>query len=98
MSLSRRAKRGIAIFNKIQMTGKRALYHMSPKKMISLNAVPPADPKLVSAATEAMEILVDNREKRNAKLSEVPNEEINPVAPVPEVGTEQGISDQPEVG
>jgi uncharacterized protein YacL len=97
MSLSKAAKRGISIFNHIREKTKSSRFH---RKMmtIDLNAVPPADPKLVSAATEAMGILVKNGEEANAKLSSVPNEEINADAPSAEGGEKPGVSEEPKVG
>lgn len=98
MGLSKRAKRGVAVFNKIQHTGKRVLYHISQKRMFDLNAVPPANPLLVAAATEAMGILVKNGEEHNAKLSVVPDENNDENTVSPEGRTEPGISQEPEDG
>jgi hypothetical protein len=81
MSLSKRAKRGITRFSKIQWEPKRALYMMSPKTMISLDRTPPADPLLVSAASEAMAILKKNGEEANANVQAIRHEDNGTVTP-----------------
>jgi hypothetical protein len=100
MSLSRRAKRGIAAFQKIQWSGKRARYHLKPATMIDIEPGFKDSVKKVMnqhtetlaklAAAEAMEILIKNGEKTN-ELQTAPHEEVGTVAPEPEGITESFI-------
>lgn len=78
MSLSKRARRGISVFSKIQMNPARARYHLSPMRMISLDEavnITPERQLAINAAVEAMEILVKNGEDANANLQVVREEE-----------------------
>jgi len=89
MSLSRRAKRGIAIFNKIQTSPSRLRY-CSKKMMIEVG--PPAmEPNILSAALAAAEAI-------HATVQIVPKSEDNPVTPDQEGRTEHDIPVQPEAG
>lgn len=83
MSLSKRARRGIAIFNKIQTSPNRLRYMMR-RMMIE---GPKFAANIVQAAQEAV----------NANVQVVPQGENNPVAPEPEGGAQQSVSAQPKV-
>jgi hypothetical protein len=101
MSFSRRARRGISIFQKLQWSEKRALYHLSQKRMINLNAkpqLPPVNPEVAAAATEAMEILVRNGEKANANIQELPEGEGHTVSADPQGSPKHNVSGESQDG
>lgn len=90
MSLSKRARRDISIFSRIQWDSpKRGIYLLSQKRMINLT--PPADPKLVQAASEAMEILTTNGEKANADIQAVRGQDDDAKPNDPETGTPNDV-------
>lgn len=86
MGMSRRARRGIAVFNKIQTSPNRLRYMMR-RMMIE---VPKLAANILQAAQAAAEAI-------NASVQIVPKSENNPVAADQERGAEQHIPVQPEV-
>lgn len=92
MGLSKRAKRGLAIFNHIQTKTKSSRYHMKKlTMMIDLNKV---EPGVVEAGLQAIQIMKENANAIQ-KLSESKN---NPVPADAEGRTESDIPVQPKNG
>lgn len=89
MSLSRRAKRGISVFNKIQMSPNNQKYHST---RMEIKVGPPAmEPNILSAALAAAEAI-------HATVQIVPESKDNAVPPEQEGRAELNVPIQPEVG
>lgn len=89
MSLSRRARRGIALFNS-RLKSPRQQRYCSTRMEIKVGPSP-MDQNILSAALAAAEAI-------NASVQIVPKSENNPVAPEQEGGAQHDISVQPEAG
>lgn len=95
MSFSKRAKRGMSVFNAIRdRSPKRARYH-SKRMTISFNR-PPLDPKLAEAALAALNAMPE--EMKNAYVPELSVVEDNAKPESPEGGEKHGVSTQLQAG
>lgn len=89
MGMSRRAKRGIAVFNKIQNSPNNQKYH-STRMEIRVGPQPMAK-NILSAALAAAEAI-------HATVQIVSKGEDNPIAPEQEGGAQLSVPVQPEAG
>lgn len=95
MSFSKRAKRGMSIFNAIRdRSPKKTRYH-SKRMTIKLGPAP-LDPKLQEAALAAMEAMPE--EMKNAYVPELSVVEDNAKPESPEGGEKHGVSAQLQAG
>lgn len=92
MSLSKRARQGIGIFNKINQSGKRWSY--SAKRM---KVSPPGLPEnVIDAAKAAMAALPEGM--RNAYIPELSKQSDDAQPQTAKGGAQQSVSGQPENG
>jgi hypothetical protein len=97
MKTSKNAKRRFTAWNQAMWKSpKNQRYMMSRANLISLEKE--ETNFAIDAAKEAMQILLNNRRKADAKLQTVPNVEGNPVTPDTQGSPEHGVHSEQEAG